>query len=84
MATSVASVCIYVVVQVYPWFNFSFLLFLGMVMYDNNMIMSLKQKKRKVEPRMILNHNIYVCVQTHTVLGDMKKCPQLALLYLIH
>ena len=50
---------IYVVVQFYPWFKFSFLLFLGMVMYDNNMIMSLKQKKRKFEPRIKLNHNIY-------------------------
>ena len=25
----------YVVVQFYPWFNFYFVLFLGMVMYDN-------------------------------------------------
>ena len=25
----------YVVVQFYPWFNFYFLLFWGMVMYDN-------------------------------------------------
>ena len=39
---------IYVVVQIYPWLKFSFLLFLGMVMYDNNMIMSLKQKKKKM------------------------------------
>ena len=31
-----------------------------MVMYDNNMIMSLKQKKRKLEPRIKLNHNIYI------------------------
>ena len=30
-----------------------------MVMYDNNMIMSLKQKKRKFEPRIKLSHNIY-------------------------
>ena len=37
---------------------FSF--FLGMVMYDNNMIMSLKQKERKFEPRIKLNHNIYM------------------------
>ena len=37
-----------------------FLLFLGMVMYDNNMIMSLKQKTRKFEPRIKLNHNIYI------------------------
>ena len=50
---------VYVVVQFYPWFKFSFLLFLGMVMYDNNMIMSLKQKKRKFEPGIKLNHNIY-------------------------
>ena len=42
-----------------PWFNFSFLVFLGMVIYVNNMTMSLKQKKRKFEPRIIkLNHNI--------------------------
>ena len=38
---------VYVAVQFYPWFKFSFLLFLGMVMYDNNMTMSLKQKKLK-------------------------------------
>ena len=59
---------IYVVVQFYPWFKFSVLLFLGMVMYDNNMIMSLKQKKRKFEPRIKLNHNIYIAYST-----DFKK-----------
>ena len=32
---------IYVVVQFYPWFNFNFPLFLGMVMYGNE----LKKKK---------------------------------------
>ena len=52
-------VYIYVVVQFYPLFKFSFLLFLGMVMYDNNMIMSLTQKKRKFEPRIKSNHNIH-------------------------
>ena len=26
---------IYVVVQFYPWFKFCFLLFLGIIMYDN-------------------------------------------------
>ena len=52
------SLHVHVVVQFYPWFKFSFLLFLGMVMYDNNMIMSLKQKKRKFKPRIKLNHNI--------------------------
>ena len=35
-----------------------------MVMYDNYMIMSLKQKKRKFEPRIkILNHNMYTIVR---------------------
>ena len=46
---------VFVVVQFYPWFK----LFLGMVMYGNDMIMSLKQKKRKFEPRIKLNHNIF-------------------------
>ena len=32
-----------VVVQFYPWFNFYFLLFLGMVIYDNE----LKTKENK-------------------------------------
>ena len=59
MRQSEKSVSEYVVVQFYPWFKFSCLLFLGMVMYDNNMIMSLKQKKRKFEPRIKLNHNKY-------------------------
>ena len=54
----VVQVNVDVVVRLYPWFKFSFLLFLGMVMYDNNMMMSLKQKKRKFEPRIKLNHNI--------------------------
>ena len=35
-----------------------------MVMYDNNMIMSLKQKERKFEPRIKLNHNIYKKIPT--------------------
>ena len=34
---------VYVVVQFYPWFNFYFPLFLGMVMYDNQF----KTKKNK-------------------------------------
>ena len=43
----------------YHWFKFSFLLFWGiMVVYDNNMVMSLKQKKIKFKPRIKLNHNI--------------------------
>ena len=33
-----------VVVQFYPWFKFYFLLFLGMLMYDNK----LKTKKNKI------------------------------------
>ena len=38
--------------------NFVFM-FLGMVMYDNDMITSLKQKKMKFIPRIKLNHKIY-------------------------
>ena len=34
---------VYVVVQFYPWFKFYFLLFLGMVMYDNEF--ETKEKK---------------------------------------
>ena len=49
MCSSVA-----VVVQFYPWFNFYFLLFL----YGQWMIMSIKQRKIKIEPRIKLNHNI--------------------------
>ena len=37
-----------VMVQFYPWFKFSFLLFSGMVMYDNNMIMSLNKRKENL------------------------------------
>ena len=47
---------IYVVVQVYSWFKFYFLLFLGMVMYDIEFV---TEKKRKFKPRIKLNHNIY-------------------------
>ena len=36
---------LHVCVQFYPWFKTYFLLFWGMVMYDIDMIMSLKQKK---------------------------------------
>ena len=50
----------YVVVKFYPWFTLYFLLFLCMVMYDNDMIMGLKQKKIKFKPRIKLNHNMYM------------------------
>ena len=40
--------------------NFLFFCFLGMVMYDNNMIISLNENKIKFEPRIKLNHNIYI------------------------
>ena len=46
------------------WFNFvlgsNFFFFcFG---YGNLMIMSLKQKKKKFEPRIKLNHNIYIAI----------------------
>ena len=50
----------YVVVQFYPWFKLYFLLFLCMVMYDNDMIMGLKQDKIKFKPKIKLNHNMYM------------------------
>ena len=61
------------VVQFYPWFKFSFLLFLGMVMYDNNMIMSLKQKKRKFEPRIKLNHNTDISSRATKEIGATAR-----------
>ena len=44
---------IYVVVQFYPWFKFYFPLFLCIVMNDNEL-------KTNFEPRIKLNHNIYI------------------------
>ena len=46
---------VYVVIQFYPWFKFYSLLFLGIVMYDNEF----ETKELKFEPRIKLNHNIY-------------------------
>ena len=53
------SFSVYVVVQFYPWFKFFFLLFqphyhVIIIHYHTQ-----KQKKRKFEPRIKLNHNIY-------------------------
>ena len=45
----------HVVVQFHPWFKFYFLLFLGMVMYDNDF----ETKEIKFKPRINLNHDIY-------------------------
>ena len=50
----------YVVFQFYSWLKFCFLLFLGMEIYDNDMIMSLKQNKIKLKPRIKLNRNGYI------------------------
>ena len=48
------------VVKFHPWFKLYVLLFLCMVMYDNDMIMGLKQEKIKFKPRIKLNHNMYM------------------------
>ena len=54
------SILIYVVVQFYPWFNFSLLLFLGMVMYHNEF--QTKENKNwtkdKIEPQHKHNRTI--------------------------
>ena len=42
-----------------------------MVMYDNDMIMGLKQEKIKFQPRIKLNHNMYMVTTVsymHTVI----------------
>ena len=49
-----------VVFQFYSWLKFCCLLFLGMEMSDNDMIMSLKQKKTKLKRRIKLNRNRYI------------------------
>ena len=51
---------VYVVIQFYPWFKFSFLLFQAhyhviVIHYHTQ-----KQKKRKFKPMIKLNHNIYI------------------------
>ena len=46
---------VYVVVQFFPWFQFYFPLFSGMVMFDNEF-----ERKIKFEPRIKLNYNIYI------------------------
>ena len=52
---------VYAVVQLfYPWLRFYFLLFLGMAMYNHDMITSLKRKKIKFKPRIKLNGNMYI------------------------
>ena len=45
-----------VVVRLYPWFKLYFLLFLGMVMYDNEFETTTTKKSK---PRIKLNHHIY-------------------------
>ena len=39
---------VYVVVQFYPWFELCFLLFLGIVIYENEFV----KKEKKFEPRI--------------------------------
>ena len=61
--------CMYVVVQFHPWFKFSFLLFLS----TKCIIMSLKQREIKFEPRIKLNHNIYNITVVNTWL-HLDQC----------
>ena len=50
-------------------------MFLGMVMYDNDMITSLKQKKMKFKPRIKLNHKIYEKPKEISLSGGASPCP---------
>ena len=44
------------VIQFYPWFKFSFLLFLGIVMYNSEF----ETKENKIWTKIKLNHSIYI------------------------
>ena len=62
-----------VVVQFYPWFKFSFLLFqthyhVIIIHYHTQ-----KQKKRKFEPRIKLNHNICKSFMSYKTCGKARK-----------
>ena len=51
------------------WLNkLYFVLFLSMIMYDNEMIMGLKQEKIKFKPRIKLNHNMYMVTTVNTMI----------------
>ena len=58
-----------VVVQFHPRFKFSLLLFLDMVMYDNEF-----ETERKFKPRIKLNHNISnIVVKNKKSVKDVKS-----------
>ena len=64
---------VYAMVQLfYPWLKFYFLLFLGMVMYDHEMITSLKRRKIKFKPRDKIElqhvHNMFKIVDVIKIL----------------
>ena len=51
------------------WLNkLYFVLFLSMIMYDDDMIMGLKQEKIKFKPRIKLNHNMYMVTTVNTMI----------------
>ena len=54
----------YVVVQFSPLFKFCCLLIWSVVIYNNDLIMSLKQKQLNFIPRVKLNHTIYLIEKT--------------------
>ena len=57
--------CIYVVVQFYPWFKFSSLLFLGMVMQDNEF--ETKDNKIKTIDKIAQHHLQRTCNLTISI-----------------
>ena len=63
---------VYVVVQIYPWFKFSFLLFQS----HYHTLPYPKTKENKCKPRIKLNHNIYIhkklCLKSHINLSVAK------------
>ena len=59
-------------VQFYPWFKFYFLLFLGMVICDNEF----ETKEMKFKKRIKLNHNIYIVMMHFFVNWASNKLAQ--------
>ena len=55
---------VYVVVHFYPWFKFYFLLFLGIVMYDNEFETKENRiwTKDKIEPQYV-HDSLFFCHQ---------------------
>ena len=68
-------------VQIYPWFKFSFLLFQS----HYHTLPCPKTKENKCKPRIKLNHNIYIhkklCLKSHINLSVAKIAKSVGIIY---